>query len=182
MVWSTNSGRRLKTFSIPCSSFRHGMITVMDLTFVHAGAGAGLALFYKESPSKSDELASGRIYGFAQSPARVVSVCAFGAANPELPNVKTVYMMQMSNGLDQYLANQLTKRGIFEVVTDPDIADAVFTDRIGTGFEQKWTELYPPPPPPKEEETKDTKETRSQRRTVVRPRKRWKTPSPRSCI
>ena len=90
----------------------------------------------------------------------VVSVCAFGAANPELPNVKTVYMMQMSNGLDQYLANQLTKRGIFEVVTDPDIADAVFTDRIGTGFEQKWTELYPPPPPPKEEETKDTKETK----------------------
>ena len=91
----------------------------------------------------------------------VVSMCAFGAANPELPNVKTVYMMQMTNGLDQYLANQLTKRGVFEVVTDPDIADAVFTDRIGTAFEQKWAELYPPPPPPKEvEEEKDTKENK----------------------
>lgn len=89
----------------------------------------------------------------------VVSICAFGAANPELPNVKTVYMMQMTNGLDQYLANQLTKRGVFEVVTDPNIADAVFTDRIGTAFEQKWEELYPPPPPPKEvEEENDTKD------------------------
>ena len=62
--------------------------------------------------------------------------------------MKTVYMMPMTNGLDQYLANQLTKRGVFEVVTDPNIADAVFTDRIGIAFEQKWEELYPPPPPP----------------------------------
>jgi len=92
----------------------------------------------------------------------VVSVCAFGAVNPELPNVKTVYLMPMSNGLDQYLANRLTKGGRFEVVTDPEKADAVFTDRIGTAFEQKWDELYPPPPPPKvetEEEEKDTKST-----------------------
>ena len=33
-----------------------------------------------------------------------------------------------------------------QVVTDPQKADAIFTDRIGEGFEQKMTELYPPPP------------------------------------
>jgi hypothetical protein len=79
-----------------------------------------------------------------------VSVCGLAAAavNPALPEVKRVYLLPMSNGLDQYLANRLTKIGRFEVVTNPDQADAVFTDRIGTAFEEKWKELYPPPPPP----------------------------------
>ena len=31
------------------------------------------------------------------------------------------------------------------MVTDPQKADAVLTDRIGTGFEQKLNELYEPP-------------------------------------
>ena len=79
-----------------------------------------------------------------------VSVCGLAAAavNPALPEVKRVYFLPMSNGLDQYLANRLTKVGRFEVVTNPDQADAVFTDRIGTAFEERWKELYPPPPPP----------------------------------
>src|SRR5205807_8071333 len=29
ITWSTNSGMRRSTFSIPCSSFKHGMITVI---------------------------------------------------------------------------------------------------------------------------------------------------------
>ena len=67
-----------------------------------------------------------------------VSVCGLAAAavNPALPEVKRVYLLPMSNGLDQYLANRLTKIGRFEVVTNPDQADAVFTDRIGTAFEE----------------------------------------------
>ena len=70
------------------------------------------------------------------------------AANvhPGLAEVKRVYLLPMSGGLDQYLANRLTKVGRFEVVTDPANADAVFTDRLGPAFEDKWNELYPPPP------------------------------------
>jgi len=61
--------------------------------------------------------------------------------------------------MDQYLANQLTKAGIFEVVTDPKKADAIITDRVGEVFENKLDDLYPPPPPPKKtsEEGKDAK-------------------------
>ncbi len=90
-----------------------------------------------------------------------MSVCCLplAAVNPSLPEVKRVYLLQMSNGLDQYLANKLTKSGPFEVVTDPALADAVFTDRIGIAFEERWKELYPPPPPPaKPAETAETKD------------------------
>ena len=55
--------------------------------------------------------------------------------NPALPEVKRVYSTN-EQWLDQYLANRLTK-GRFEVVTDPDKADAVFTDRIGNRFRRK---------------------------------------------
>jgi hypothetical protein len=55
--------------------------------------------------------------------------------------VKSVYLLPMSGGLDQYLANRLS--GVFRVVTDPRLADAVFTDRLGEPFEQKLAELYP---------------------------------------
>ena len=51
----------------------------------------------------------------------------------------------MPGGLDQYLANRLTAAGVFRVVTDPKLADAIFTDQLGAGFEQKLTALYPPP-------------------------------------
>ena len=76
-----------------------------------------------------------------------------GAA--ELSDVHTVYLLHMSKGLDQYLANRLTNDHVFRIVTDPKMADAVFTDQIGEGFQAKLTELYPPPesekpaPPPK---------------------------------
>lgn len=76
--------------------------------------------------------------------------CGLGAVvHPELAEVKTVYLLPMTGGLDQYIANQLTKEGRFEVVTDPSKADAIFTDRLGVAFEERWKELYPPPEPPK---------------------------------
>ncbi len=70
---------------------------------------------------------------------------AFAARNPQLESVHTVYLLPMGNSLDQYLATRLTQTGMFQVVTDPQKADAVFTDKIGQGFEDKMTELYPPP-------------------------------------
>jgi hypothetical protein len=51
----------------------------------------------------------------------------------------------MSNAFDQYLANRLTQGGRFHIVTDPQIADAILTDRIGEAFEAYYLTLYPPP-------------------------------------
>lgn len=64
----------------------------------------------------------------------------------DLSGVHSVYLLPMSRGLDQYLANQLTHEHLFQVVTDPKLADAVFTDRIGEDFEQKLGELTNPEP------------------------------------
>jgi len=72
------------------------------------------------------------------------------AVNPQLKQVTTVYILGMRSGMDQFLANQLTGSGIFQVVTDPQKADAILTDRLGEAFETKLKELYPPPAPPKE--------------------------------
>jgi len=69
-------------------------------------------------------------------------------ANPQLANVHSVYILSMTNGMDQYLANRLTSMGVFQVVADPQKADAVLTDRLGQGFEDKIKDLYPPPPAP----------------------------------
>lgn len=60
----------------------------------------------------------------------------------DLGEVRTVYLLPMASGLDQFLAIRLTTGAILQVVTDPQKADAIFTDRIGAGFEQKLDELY----------------------------------------
>jgi hypothetical protein len=70
------------------------------------------------------------------------------AVNPQLKQVSHVYILGMSSGMDQFLANQLTTAGVFQVVTDPQLADAILTDRIGAALETKLSELYPPPPAP----------------------------------
>jgi hypothetical protein len=70
------------------------------------------------------------------------------AVNQQLKQVNTVYILGMSGGMDQYLANRLTNMGVFQVVTDPQKADAIITDRLGEQFEAKLNELYPPPAPP----------------------------------
>jgi hypothetical protein len=75
--------------------------------------------------------------------------------NPELRNVKHVYILAMTASMDQYLASQLAKAGIFDVVTDPKKADAIITDRVGEAFETKLDDLYPPPTPPKPKKESD---------------------------
>lgn len=76
---------------------------------------------------------------------RCAAVLAFSsllawAAGPG--GVKTVYLLPMSNGLDQYLAVQLTTDSVLQVVTDPQKADAVFTDHLGESFERTLGDLY----------------------------------------
>ena len=65
------------------------------------------------------------------------------AVNPQLKQVNSVYILGMSSGMDQFLANQLTTMSVFQVVTDPQKADAIVTDRLGEPFESKLKELYP---------------------------------------
>ena len=62
------------------------------------------------------------------------------AAN--LQSVKTVYVLPMANGLDQYLAARLTASSVIQVVADPQKADAVFTDHVGEAFEKSMDDLY----------------------------------------
>jgi hypothetical protein len=86
----------------------------------------------------------------------VILLCslAFGDSGRDARAVKAVYLLPMGNGLDQYLADRLTREGLYTVVTDPEKADAIFTDRIGQSFEQALKELYQPPPADETEENK----------------------------
>lgn len=59
-----------------------------------------------------------------------------------LADVRTVYLLPMASGLDQYLAVGLTTGAVLQVVTDPQKADAIFTDHVGEGFESKLDDLY----------------------------------------
>lgn len=79
------------------------------------------------------------------------SLALLGAADPGIVQVRNVYLMPMGGGLDQYLANRLTRSGRYSVVTDPKQADALLSDQLGAGFEERVRQLYPPPEPPKTE-------------------------------
>jgi len=74
--------------------------------------------------------------------------CLSMAAAAELTGGRTVYLMPMSRGLDQFIANRLTRTHVMQVVTDPAKADTIFTDHVGEQLEQKLDDLYPPPPSP----------------------------------
>ncbi len=66
--------------------------------------------------------------------------CAFLALaqpNADLNQVRSIYIMPMSGGYHQHLANRLIRLGLFQLVADPQRADAVLTDRLGEGLEQR---------------------------------------------
>jgi len=77
----------------------------------------------------------------------VLSVSAAFFAATALPaqvaGVHTVYILPMAGGLDQYLAEELTRGHILQVVADPKTADAVLTDRLGEAFEKKLAKIHP---------------------------------------
>ncbi|MGD1090524.1 MAG: hypothetical protein ABSB35_00880 [Bryobacteraceae bacterium] len=91
-------------------------------------------------------------------PLTIGLIAAASAVGSDLGGVKTVYVLPMANGLDQYLAIRLTTGTSIQVVTDPQKADAVLTDRIGTSFEQTLDELYKTKPA-KGEQDKETQES-----------------------
>jgi len=76
----------------------------------------------------------------------VTFVCAAVARADDYRNlsrVKTVYIMGMSNGFDQFLASRFTSSGLLWVVLDPVNADAVVTDRLDEDFWRWLNERYP---------------------------------------
>jgi hypothetical protein len=79
--------------------------------------------------------------------ALLIGLSAIAAAAEKAPvaQVHTVYLLPMTNGLDQYLANRLTNLKVFQVVADPDQADAVFSDLIGEVLERRLDALFPEP-------------------------------------
>jgi len=89
----------------------------------------------------------------------------------DLAGVHSVYVLPMAHGLDQFLANRLTNEHTFQVVTDPKLADAVFTDHIGESFQTQMDAMYPPPPsekpakaePKDAKDAKDTKDAKSKK-------------------
>ena len=58
---------------------------------------------------------------------------------------QSLYVLPMSGGLDQHLANRINESGLFQVVTDPKKAELAFTDQVGQPFEERLNALFPPP-------------------------------------
>jgi hypothetical protein len=113
------------------------MVQAMNRNWILAALAAGLAFGQEPAP-------------VAVPPAASPVAPAAQPSRPPLQatQVQSVYMLPMANHLDQYLANQLLKRGIYQVTMDPKKADAVFTDNIGKSLEVQLEQLYPPPPTP----------------------------------
>lgn len=85
------------------------------------------------------------------------------AQNRQLLQARSVYILPMGSGMDQFLANRLTHFGKMQVVANPQQADAILTDRLGEPFEKKLDELYPPL---EEKEAKDAKDAKDEKDTA----------------
>jgi hypothetical protein len=89
----------------------------------------------------------------------IVAAAAALASGAGLADYKTVYVLPMSSGLDQFLAIKLTTGSVMQVVTDPLKADVVFTDAIGRAFEGKLDELYGQKSKSDDKDSKDNKDS-----------------------
>ena len=76
----------------------------------------------------------------------LLSVLA-GAAEIGGSSVRTIYILPMGHGLDQYVANRLTREHVLEVVADAARADAILTDALGKTLEVELEKLHPTPKP-----------------------------------
>ena len=75
-----------------------------------------------------------------------VLLCGFASA-AQLKDVKSVYFYPMPAGFEQHLANRIATEHVFQVVTDPKLADAVFTDELSEAFLYKLDHIQKPPAP-----------------------------------
>jgi hypothetical protein len=84
-----------------------------------------------------------------------LSCCGAALFGTDLPAVRSVYVMPMSRGMDQFLANRLAGEHAFRVVSDPKLADAVLTDRIGATLNPSLEEIAPAAKPAVEDKDTD---------------------------
>lgn len=99
------------------------------------------------------------------------------SAGAEVSAVRSVYLLPMAGHLDQYLAHHLTSSGLFQVVTDPKKADAIFSDHLGPALETRLDELFPAevspeaepaePAKPKKEDDAGAKEPEEAKSDIV---------------
>jgi hypothetical protein len=73
-------------------------------------------------------------------------VAALGPA-AQLKDVKSVYFYPMPGGFEQHLASRIVQDHVYQVVSDPKLADAVFTDQLSDAFLYKLDHIGTPPPP-----------------------------------
>lgn len=85
----------------------------------------------------------------------LLSVLA-GAAEIGGSSVRTIYVLPMGHGLDQYVANRLTREHVLEVVADPVRADAILTDTLGKPLELELEKLHPTPKPQADDADSDS--------------------------
>ena len=105
---------------------------------------------------------------------KLFSLAVFAAAFAFCQDVQSVYILKMGNSFNQYLANNLTNQKVMRVVTDPQKADLILTDRLGEAFQSKLEEIYPPEKPvvekkdaEKKDGDKDKKEPERQAKIIT---------------
>ena len=84
-----------------------------------------------------------------------------GAAEIGGSSVRTIYILPMGHGLDQYVANHLTREHVLEVVADAARADAILTDSLGKPLESELEKLHPTPKPQEQDADSDSDSTDS---------------------
>ena len=61
--------------------------------------------------------------------------------NPDLSSVQTIYVLPMGSGMDQFVAHQVARYGLYQVTSDPRQAEAFLSDFVGTTFETRVDDL-----------------------------------------
>jgi hypothetical protein len=87
-------------------------------------------------------------------------------ASAQYAGPKTVYILPMAAGLDQYVAQWLTKNHVMQVVADPKTAEVVMTDRLGEAFEQKLKQIRPTDEKKTDDTARNTFRTTKPRGTI----------------
>ena len=84
-----------------------------------------------------------------------------GAAEIGGSSVRTIYILPMGHGLDQYVANRLTREHVLDVVADAARADAILTDNLGKPLEVELEKLHPTPKPQEQDADADSEDSDS---------------------
>lgn len=73
----------------------------------------------------------------------ILAMCLAVCAVAQTSALHSVYILPMAGGFDQYLAEQIARDHVMQVVTEPKTADTVLTDRLGEAFERQIAKIHP---------------------------------------